>query len=463
MIDRRDFLKSAAVLASTSSLDLLSEKLFMTNSNKQISIDYINANFQREKLASPYGFKGNFLSELWQIVSQIKSTTGNTGTGIATQSVLYADSDLFVDCTEAEGNALMFLTVNKALHILKENPFKDPIELMDRILPEVHSEAKRITQKTDLNINFVYNALVSVDNAVWLLYAKENKFSSFDSMLPEAYRKTLSHRNKKIAIMCAVSYNTPMEVLKKEVEDGYFVIKIKTGAPGTQEEMVEADMKKLTEIHQTLKNYRTDQTRDGKLIYTLDANGRYEKKATLVKYLEHAKSIGAFDQIILCEEPLAETNTEHVGDLGVLVAADESVHNEKDALRKIELGYGGFVLKGIAKTLSQTLKIAKLAYDRNLPCACADLTVNPVLLEWNKNIASRLAPFPGLGMGLLETNGNVNYEDWNRMKNYHPHADASWTEVKNGTFELNDDFFEKSGGIFTPSTHYQDLLNNPIT
>lgn len=462
MIDRRDFLKSAALLASTSGLDLLGGKHFMKNTNKKISIDYINSNFEREKLASPYGFKGNFLSELWQIVSQMQSSTGNVGMGIATQSVLYADSDLFVNHTEAEGNALMFLTVNKALHIIKDNPFQDPIELMDRILPEVYTEAKRITQKKDLNINFVYNALVGVDNAAWLLYAQENGFQSFDAMLPQPYQKTLSHRNSKVAIMCAVSYNTPMATLKKEVEAGYFVIKIKIGAPGSQEEMVEADMKKLTEIHHALADYRTEQTKNGKLIYTLDANGRYEKKATFERYLDHAKSIGAFDQIVLCEEPLTEKNTEHVGELGVLVAADESVHNEDDALKKIELGYGGFVLKGIAKTLSQTLKIAKLAFDRNLPCACADLTVNPVLLEWNKNLASRLAPFPGLEMGLLETNGNINYEDWNQMESFHPHAEASWTKVTNGTFELNDDFFNKSGGIFTPSSHYQDLLNSPI-
>lgn len=40
-------------------------------------------------------------------------------------------------------------------------------ELLDKILPAVINEGVKITGKSDLNINFVYNALVSVDNAAW--------------------------------------------------------------------------------------------------------------------------------------------------------------------------------------------------------------------------------------------------------------------------------------------------------
>ena len=42
----------------------------------------------------------------------------------------------------------------------------------------------------------------------------------------------------------------------------------------------------------------------------MDANARYEKKETLLKYLDHARKIGAFDQILLIEEPLNEKNEE---------------------------------------------------------------------------------------------------------------------------------------------------------
>src|SRR5690606_31892990 len=124
-------------------------------------------------------------------------------------------------------------------------------------------------------------------------------------------------------------------------------------------------------------------------------------------------------------------------------------------------GYGGFVLKGIAKTLSQTLKIAKLAEENNVPCACADLTVNPILVDWNKNLAARLKPFPGLDMGLMETNGNINYADWTTMEGYHPFPEAPWRQVNGGAFHLGKSFFETSGGILTPSRHYTNLLNHP--
>ena len=44
-------------------------------------------------------------------------------------------------------------------------------------------------------------------------------------------------------------------------------------------------------------------------------------------------------------------------------------------------------LKPIAKTLSMSLKIAAAAARRGVPCFCADLTVNPVLVEWNRAAA----------------------------------------------------------------------------
>ncbi len=148
----------------------------------------------------------------------------------------------------------------------------------------------------------------------------------------------------------------------------------------------------------------------------------------------------------------------NVQDTGLRIGADESVHNEADALKRLEQGYTAMVLKGIAKTLSMSMKIAKLAHDRNVPCMCADLTVNPILIDWHKNLASRLAPFPGIGMGLMETNGNLNYSNWQNMVNYHPLGSAPWTQVKNGVFELTNDFYNRSGGILEQSTHYQDMF-----
>lgn len=457
-MDRRRFVKSAGVLAALSSVNLADLRASDSDALKMINIVGTGADFEREKLIRPFGFKGGYLTELWQVVSRMQTDSGFSGIGIATQSVLYADADLFSRHSETVGNAMMYDLVIKSLDHVKKNPFRTPPELLEKILPAVIQEGIKITGKQDLNINFVYNALVGVDNAAWLSYAAENRFNSFEAMIPEQYKKALSHRNKKIAIMYQIPYGMPMEDLKNAVKQGYFVFKIKSGAPGSQSEMIKADIERLSLIHQTLKDFRTEQTENGKLIYTIDANARYEKKETLLKYLDHARKIGAFDQILLIEEPLNENNEESVADIDLRIGADESVHDEQSAIKRLDQGYKVMVLKGIAKTLSLSIKIAKLAADRNVPCMCADLTVNPILIDWNKNLAAHLAPFPVINMGMMETNGDMNYANWKKMVNYHPAAHAPWMIPKNGVFELSPDFYERSGGIFDPSVHYQSMF-----
>jgi L-alanine-DL-glutamate epimerase-like enolase superfamily enzyme len=390
-----------------------------------IQVIHSDVHYEREPLIRPFGFKGGYLSELWQVAVTLTSASGKKGTGLATQSVLYGDEHVFAEYGETRGNELMLSVTEEALRLVKH--FKDPIQLLDTILPQL--------VKKNININFIYNALVSVDNAAWKLYAAENNLRRFDDMIPAMYRPALAHRNQKIAILYQVPYGMPMDELKTAIDQGYFIFKIKTGAPGNQQTMLESDMERLTVIHTTLKDYDVH--------YTMDANGRYEKKETLLRYLDHAKKIGAFDRILLYEEPFVENNEEDVSDMGVRVAADESIHNEADAMRRLQQGYNTIVLKGIAKTLSATLKIAKLAFDKNIPCICSDLTVNPVLVDWHQNLAARLAPFPGLGMGMMETNGDMNYKNWQAMMKQLPHAGASWTERRNGVFELNDDFYSR--------------------
>ncbi|TKT86990.1 enolase C-terminal domain-like protein [Dyadobacter frigoris] len=449
-MNRRDFIKSAAILTSLNELSL---KLPMYRSLKSIRVETTNSNFERESLLKPFGFKGGYLTELWQTASQLRSGSSSC-IGIGTQSVLYGDADLFSHYSEVGGNALMYAVTERALQLVKRTSFETPIGLQDNILPELKKEAVHITGSDQLNVNFVFNSLISVDNAAWLLYASENRFENFDEMIPVDYREALSARNKKVGVMFQVSYGMTEQDVTEAVDQGYFIIKIKTGQPGSQAEMLEKDKARMGAIHRLLKNRTTSQTQDGKLIYTLDANGRYEKKETLLKLLDHAEKIGALGQILFVEEPLSETNNESVAGIGVRMAADESIHTELDAVKRLEQGYGAFVLKGIAKSLSQSMKIAKLAYERNVPCICADLTVNPILIDWNKNLAARLQPFPGLEMGMIETNGNMNYANWQKMLGYHPLAGASWTQVRNGVFELDDDYYSSSGGILTPSKHY---------
>jgi L-alanine-DL-glutamate epimerase-like enolase superfamily enzyme len=457
-MDRRKFVKSAGILAALGTVNTSNLSCADSAALKMIKIIRTQADFEREKLIRPFGFKGGFLTELWQVASRMHSDSGISRIGLGTQSVLYGDADLFSRHSESDGNAMMFDLVKKSLEHVKNTPFRTPIELLDKILPAVIQDGKSITGKQDLNTNFVFNALVGVDNAAWLTYAAENKFSSFETMIPDQYKMALSHRNKKIAIMYQIPYGMPMEDLKNAAKQGYFVFKIKTGAPGSQSEMLKADIERLSLIHETLKEYRTEQTENGKLIYTMDANARYEKKDTLLRYLDHARKIGAIDQILLIEEPLNEKNEESVADIDIRIGADESVHDEQSAKDRLDLGYKVMVLKGIAKTLSMSVKIAKLAQERNVSCMCADLTVNPILIDWNKNLAAHLAPFPVINMGMMETNGDMNYLNWKNMVNYHPAARAPWMIPKNGVFELSSDFYERSGGIFEPSDHYESMF-----
>jgi L-alanine-DL-glutamate epimerase-like enolase superfamily enzyme len=212
----------------------------------------------------------------------------------------------------------------------------------------------------------------------------------------------------------------------------------------------------LTAVHKAIGHYETPYTENGKIPYYFDANGRYEKKETLLRFLDHAKKIGAFDQLAVIEEPFDESNEEFVGDMGVRVAADESAHTVDDAAHRIELGYSTIAVKAIAKTLSMTMKITQLAYEKNIPCFCADLTVNPILVEWNKNIAARLPALPGMTVGLQEANGHQYYKNWETMAARHPYANASWVKAKGGVFELNDDYYQKSGGVLEDIPYYLD-------
>ncbi len=427
---------------------------------KKIHISEVSSNFEREPLIRPFGFKGGYLTEIWQTVSWLKSSSGLATTGLCSQSVLWSDADVFARFSESGGNALMYAMTDFALQRLKGRSFSDPVDLLDELWPEVLNYGKQVTGNPYLRETFALNALVGVDNAIWLLYAAENGIDSFDEMIPEKWRPAVSGKNNTVASIPLVPYAMPLSELIKLVEEGYFFMKIKLGQPGSQEEMLEKDIARLTEIHNAIGEVRISYTENGKLPYYFDANGRYENKATLLKFIEHAEKIGALEQIVLIEEPFPEELNIDVSDIPVRLAADESAHTDKDTLERIQLGYKAIALKPVAKTLSMSLKIASVAKQHDVPCFCADLTVNPILVDWNKNVAARLDPFPGLGTGLLETNGHQNYRDWSRMESYHPHPHALWRKPVNGVFQLADDYFSTSGGIFLDSEHYRKMFEH---
>jgi L-alanine-DL-glutamate epimerase-like enolase superfamily enzyme len=424
-----------------------------------IKIKNVDLDFEREPL-HPYRFKGSAITEAWQVASLLESESGTRAIGLGGQSVLWSDSKVFAQHSVNGGNAIMFAMTERALQMIKGSTFRDPHELLDRLLPEILEYGKKISGNPDLRKTFALNALVCIDNAAWIMYARENKIKTFDQMIPAAYKPGLSFRHDKVASMPSFSAGTDVAKIKKAADEGYFMMKLKIGSSGTQKEMLEKDIAFLTDVHKAIGHYETPYTVSGKIPYYFDANERYDEKESLLRFLDHAKKIGAYDQISVIEEPFGERNQDSVKDIEITLAADESAHAVEDAAARIEQGYKALAVKAVAKTLSMTMRITQLAHEKKIPCFCADLTVNPILVDWNKAVAARLAPFPLLQIGLQETNGHQYYKNWDKMMSYHPKANGRWTVTRKGVYETDKSFYEQSGGILEDSKHYVEMFEH---
>lgn len=459
---RRGFVKKATLLSGALSLGVpnIMGSMNQNNLRNSFTIEEGKAAFEREPLIHSYGFKGGYITRLWQVVTKLQDASGNETIGLGVQSPLWSDSRIASRWGESVSSSLMYNLTGRALQLIKGQTYESPVEMIDNILEEVLIYGAKITNTPNLRKTFALNALVSVDNAAWLLYAKKNGITSFDDLIPETYKSGLSFKNTRVVSVPSISYSTSESEISNLGKEGNYVVKIKIGSPGSQKEMLEKDIARMDVIHRSLSNVKARNSPDGRILYYLDANGRYQEKETLLRYLDHCKKIGAFERILIVEEPFPEGLKEDVSDIDVKLAADESAHTDKDALERIEMGYSVIALKPIAKTLSMTMKIIKITQERNIPCICADLTVNPVLVDWNKSIAARLKPIPGLKDGLLETNGGQNYKNWESMVGYHPAGRALWNKPVNGIFNLSKDFYSKSAGIFLPLDHYEDLFKH---
>ena len=424
-------------------------------------ITQFNCNFEREPLIKPFGFKGGSLTELWQSVVRFKDKDGHTGTGVGVQSVLWSDGKIFFSTPEASGNAIMFQITAYAAKLASGVEWNTPQDLLGEILPQAYEYGKQISSNPDLRLTFVLNALVPVDNAAWQLYACGKETAVFDDLLPEKTRAALSHRHDTLVSVPLVAYGVDEEEIRRLLESGCCLLKIKIGADpdgdGSFEKMVEWDKQRIEQIHHIALDYHSELSESGRIMYYLDANGRYDTKARLHEFLDHAKAIGALDSILILEEPFPEDCMEDVGDIPVPIAADESAHSDTHALERIDLGYKIIALKPIAKTMSMTLKIAELAHERGIQCFCADLTVNPVMVEWNKTVAARLPALKGMKTGILESNGAQNYRNWEMMRSWHPLGTQPWACETNSVFGLDEDFYLQSGGIFIEPEHYKNL------
>ena len=426
-----------------------------------MKIAAVDLNFEREALSAPFGFKGGYLSELWQTVAKVQTASGISGVGTGVQSVLWSDPRVFIANSESAGNAFMFAVTAEALKILQGQLISSVDQIL-QMLPELIGYACRVTGYSDLKTTFALNALVPVDNALHLAFAMEQGISSFDALVPTRCRAALSSRNERLASVPTVGYGLSVEAVSQLVDGGSYILKIKIGSDpqkdGNQDSMLEWDKKRITDIHRAVGNRSAGPGNSEQIRYYLDANQRYESLSRIIQLVDHIDSIGALGQTILLEEPFPEDVKESVVQIPITVVADESAHTDVDAAERIDLGYGAIALKPVAKTLSMTFKIAEVAHQRGVSCFCADLTVNPLLLEWNRSIAARCRPLPGLTCGLLENNGVQNYRNWDRLISYHPHSDASWIVANEGEFRLDDEFFSTGGGLFMAAEHYQSLV-----
>ena len=414
---------------------------------QRISVVRANASSRPEPLRHAFGFKGSALTELWQTCVHLSSDS-HASTGYGVQSCLWSDARVFAAFPERKANELMFMLTRRATEVARGLSFETPPELLDAVLPEVLDYGRRVTGRRDLRPTFALNALVPFDFAAWQLYARTNVFLTFDDMLPEKFRAAQSARHAHCASIPLVSYGTSITDVKQLVADGSFFLKIKIGHPGTQEEMLAKDCARISAIHDALADATTPWTDSGRPVYYFDANGRYEKKETFLRFVVHLAKIGALERTAIVEEPFDELNEIDVRDVPLRLAADESAHTVADAEKRIDMGYRAMALKPIAKTLSVSLGVAAAAKRRGVPCFCADLTVSPVLVEWNKAVAARLDAFPGLkGLGLVETNGAQNYVNWEKMRQDLPYPNAVWTRPRQGIFDLDADYWAKSGGV----------------
>ena len=59
-----------------------------------------NCNFERESLIAPFGFKGSYVSEIWQSIVRMENDRDQSGIGLCSQGTLWSDSKIFAGSLE---------------------------------------------------------------------------------------------------------------------------------------------------------------------------------------------------------------------------------------------------------------------------------------------------------------------------------------------------------------------------
>lgn len=423
-----------------------------------MQIETVDLEIQREPFARPFGFKGAAFHEKWNAVVRLRDGGGREAFGLGGLATLWADAEVFSAHTETGGNLLALAVLEFALQRVKGRDFADPSAMLDAVLPEAHEYAAAITRRPGLRRTFTLVSLVALDNAAWMLHARQRGIADFPGLVPPNCAAGLPARHSRLAAVPLVPYGLPDESLRRLLDEGAFFLKIKIGQAGGEEEMLRKDMERIAQVHRVADGHETPMTNSGRVLYYLDANGRYGRKETLLRLLDHAEKLGMADRVALVEEPFPEEFDEDVSDIPACLAADESVHSIADLETRVKAGYGAAAIKPAGKTLSMGFRMAEACARLKAPCFVADNACVPILVDWNKNVAARLPALPGMQCGCLESNGPTTYATWGAMLAQHPYAGAKWLRPDGGAFSLDSDFYKESGGIFRHPAPYADLF-----
>ena len=413
---------------------------------------------QRQPFAKPFAFKGAAFHEKWNLIVRLTEQDGTEAVGVGGTAVLWSDPDVFSSHTEIGGNILMAALLEFALQQAVDREFVDPPALLAELVPQVHDYGKTVTRNRGLRLTFSLIALVALDNAAWMLHAKRQGITTFDHLIPVAYRPFLADRQFHLGLAPAVGYGMPVDELQAILETGVYILKIKIGQPGAEADMVRKDIEWLDRIHRVAAQYNSPMTDSGKVLYYLDANARYAKKETMARLLDHALKTGIHEHIVLIEEPFGDPGEFDVGDLPARFAADESVQTVEDVGTRADQGYGAIAVKPAGKTLSLAFRMVRAAAEAGVPSFVADNGCIPLLVEWNKNVAARLPGFPGIRGGLIESNGPENYGNWADLLAAYPIPDAPWLTPESGAFVLNEAYYRHSGGVFHDPVPYSRMF-----
>ena len=314
---------------------------------------------QREPFARPFGFKGSAFHEKWNAVVRLCDADGVEAFGVGGFAPLWSDPDVFKAHTETGGNVLMLAILERGVRLARECEATHPQDIFEAILPHVDDYARVVTGAPNLRRTFTLNSLVALDNALWMLHARGRGIASFDDLTPEMYRPHLSQRRERVAAVPAIGYTLPMDSVRALLDAGVYVLKIKVGHPGDEAEMVAKDKEWLTQLHDIARGYDSEMTVCGHPVYYLDANGRYTKKDSMRRLLDHAARLDMLDRVILVEEPFEEEADIDVSDLPATFAADESLHSPDDVVARAQQGYGAMAIKPAGKTLSMAFRMVE--------------------------------------------------------------------------------------------------------